>query len=191
MINQKNYMSLEGIEELKNFISEYGILKQYSKNDFFIRKGHSFNHIGFIIKGGFKYLGYSSDGREQILGYSFESDFVADYPTFQTMQPPVIDIQSITNSTVKTVSHDELNSFFEHCEVVDLRSKIAESLLSDLGSRLLSMYCDMPEERYIKLIKRYPDILTLVSLKEIASLIKVTPETLSRIRKKLSLQRNS
>ena len=191
MVNQKKYLGLEGIEELKSFISEYGILKQYSKNDFFIRKGYNLNHIGFIIKGGFKYLGYSSDGREQILGYSFESDFVADYPTFQTMQPPVIDIQSITNSTVKTLSHDELNSFFEHYEVVDLRSKIAESLLSDLGSRLLSMYCDLPEERYIKLIKRYPDILTLVNLKEIASLIKVTPETLSRIRKILSLQRNS
>jgi Mn-dependent DtxR family transcriptional regulator len=62
---------------------------------------------------------------------------------------------------------------------------VAEALLNDVSTRLLSMYCDSPKERYTKLIARYPDILTLVSLKEIASLIKVTPETLSRIRRKL------
>jgi hypothetical protein len=54
---------------------------------------------------------------------------------------------------------------------------------------MLSLYCDSPEGRYIKLIERYPDILNLVSLKEIASLIKIAPETLSRIRRKLSLNR--
>lgn len=67
---------------------------------------------------------------------------------------------------------------------------MAETLLNDVSARLLSMYCDSPEERYTKLINRYPDIVNLVSLKEIASLIKVAPETLSRIRRKLTLQPN-
>ncbi len=184
----KDYMEIEGIAELRQFFIEYGTTKKYAKSDFFMHAGQNHNPIGLVIKGGFKYLGYSTDGKEQIVGYSFENDFVVDYATFRMQKSPIIDIQSITESTVFFLSYDEFNAFFETCAIPDLRSKIAESLLNDISSRLLSMYCDSPEERYMKLIKRHPDILTLVSLKEIASLIKVAPETLSRIRRKLSLQ---
>ncbi len=188
---QKKYLELDGIEELRQVFIEMGTTKEFKKNDFLIRRGQSHNPVGFVLKGGFKYIGYSTDGKEQIVGYSFENDFAADYATFQMQQSPVIDVLAITESTVSFLSYDELNDFFEHCPIPLLRSKIAESLLNDISIRLLSMYCDSPEERYIKLIDRYPDILNMVSLKEIASLIKVTPETLSRIRRKLSLHQNT
>lgn len=188
---QKKYLELDGIEELRQVFIEMGTTKEFKKNDFLIRRGQSHNPVGFVLKGGFKYIGYSTDGKEQIVGYSFENDFAADYATFQMQQSPVIDVLAITESTVSILSYDELNDFFEHCPIPLLRSKIAESLLNDISIRLLSMYCDSPEERYIKLIDRYPDILNMVSLKEIASLIKVTPETLSRIRRKLSLHQNT
>lgn len=185
MYVMKKHMELDGIAELRKFFIEKGAAKEYMKNDFFIRRGQNHNHIGFILEGGFRYLGYSSEGKEQIVGYSFENDFVVDYATFQIQKPPVIDAQSIKNSKVRVLTYDQFNTFYEHCGIPNFRSKVAETLLNDFGSRLLSMYCDSPEERYTKLIGRYPEILDLVSLKEIASLIKITPETLSRIRKKL------
>ncbi len=182
---QKKYFELDGIEKLRQLFIEKGIIKKFKKNDFFLQKGQKYNHIGFILKGGFRYLGYASDGKDSILGYSFEEDFVVDYATFQVQEPPAIDAQSIGNSTVLIIAYNEFNVFFENCDVPNFRGKLAEALLNDISTRLLSMYCDSPEERYTKLIARYPDILNLVSLKEIASLVKVTPETLSRIRRKL------
>lgn len=187
---QKKYLELDGIEELRQVFVEKGTIKEFEKNDFLVRRGQNHNPIGFILKGGFKYIGYSTEGKEQIVGYSFGNDFAADYATFQMQQPPVIDVLAITESTVAILTYEELNDFFEHCPIPLLRSKIAESLLNDISIRLLSMYCDSPEERYTKLISRYPEILNMVCLKEIASLIKVTPETLSRIRRKLSFQPN-
>jgi len=181
----KKHLELDGIAELGQFFIEKGTSREYAKNELFIHRGQNLNYIGFIVKGGFRYLGYSSEGKEQILGYSFENDFVVDYATFQIQKPPAIDAQSIKDSTVLVLTYDEFNAFYENCGIHNLRSKVAETLLYDVSTRLLSMYCDSPEERYTKLIARYPDILTRVSLKEIASLIKVTPETLSRIRKKL------
>jgi CRP-like cAMP-binding protein len=183
----KKYMELDGIAELRQFFIDKGIAKEYGKNEFFIRRRQNQNYVGFVLEGGFRYLGYTSEGKDQILGYSFENDFVVDYATFQVQKPPVIDAQSIRSSTVLLLTYEEFNTFFENCNMINFRSKVAESLLNDISTRLLSMYCDSPEERYTKLIDRYPDILTLVSLKEIASLIKITPETLSRIRKKLRL----
>ncbi len=186
----KKYLELDGIGELRQVFIKKGITKEFKKNDFLVRRGQTHNPIGFILKGGFKYIGYSTEGREQIVGYSFENDFAADYATFQMQQSPVIDVLAITECTVAILTYDELNEFFEDCRIPLLRSQIAESLLNDISMRLLSMYCDSPEERYTKLISRYPEILNMVSLKEIASLIKVTPETLSRIRRKLLLQPN-
>lgn len=181
----KKYMGLDGIDELRQFFIENGTLKRYKKDEFFIRRGQNNNSIGLIVGGGFRFVGYSSEGKEQIMGYSFENDFAVDYATFQIQTPSLIDIQSITDSDVLYLSYNGFNTFFENSGVSDLRSKIAECLLHDISVRLLSMYCDSPGERYTKLIARNPDLLRLVSLKEIASLIKITPETLSRIRKKL------
>ena len=48
--------------------------------------------------------------------------------------------------------------------------------------KTLSLACETPEERYFGLQKRVPDIFSRVNLKDIASYIGVTPETLSRMR---------
>lgn len=181
------YLNLDGIAELRQFFVEKGVTQEYLKNEFFMQQGQKQNYVGFILKGGFRYVRYTSDGTEQIVGYSFENDFVVDYGAFQVREPAFIGGQAIKHSTVLRATYDELNDFYDHCHSINLRGRIAETLFEDIYGRLLSLYCDSPEERYQKLIKYYPDMLNLVSLKEIASLIKMTPETLSRIRKKLLL----
>lgn len=179
------HLELEGINEVRNLFLERGCEKEYKRNEFFARRGQKIDYAGFILKGGFRYLGYTCEGKEQIVGYSFENDFVVDYGSFQIKKTTIVDAQAIKNSTVLLLSHDELNDYYDHSLKKNLRGELAEILLEDIYERLVSMYCDSPKERYIKLIKRHPGILSLISLKEIASLIKTTPETLSRIRKKL------
>jgi CRP-like cAMP-binding protein len=190
MLILNKYLELEEIKEIRQFFVDAGTPKEYLKNEFFMQQGQKHDYAGYIQKGGFRYLGYTSAGKEQIVGYSFENDFVVDYGSFQIQKPAVIGGQAIKNSTVLTLSHKEINTFYNKYPAFSFRSKIAETLLEDIYSRMLSLYCDSPEERYTKLIDRYPDILNLVNLKEIASLIKIAPETLSRIRKKLSLVKN-
>lgn len=180
------YLELDSIPQIVDFFQNEGRIKYYEKNEFFIRQGQKNDLVGFIKKGGFRYLSYTSRGNEQIVGYSFEGDFVVDYPSFQIHKPSDVNVQAIKDTVIYLLKRDVLNEYFKELSKEDLRSKVAEIFLEDIYSRLLSMYCDTPEERYIKLIKRYPPILELVHLKEIASFINVTPETLSRIRKKIT-----
>lgn len=185
------YLDLDGIEELRQFFREKGVVQEYQKNEFFMPQGQTQNYVGFILKGGFRYVRCTAEGTVQIVGYSFENDFVVDYGAFQTREPAAIGGQAIKHSTVLRATYDELNAFYDHCLSPNLRGRVSETFFEDIYGRLLPLYCDSPEKRYQRLVKRYPDILNLVSLKEIASLIKTTPETLSRIRKKLSLQPES
>ena len=50
---------------------------------------------------------------------------------------------------------------------------------------MISMYRLTPEERYLDIINRCPDLLKLITLKELASYLLIRPETLSRIRRKV------
>ena len=69
-------------------------------------------------------------------------------------------------------------------ETQRLGRRIAETMFAEIYQRLLRFYCDTPEQRYQALMKRCPDLQERISLKEIALFLGVTPETLSRIRKK-------
>jgi hypothetical protein len=57
---------------------------------------------------------------------------------------------------------------------------------SILHDRMLGMIKDTAENRYLKLMKHYPDIFQNVPLKIIASYLGITDTSLSRIRKELS-----
>lgn len=180
------YLNLEGIDRIKQLFLENGTVEEYKKNSFFIQQGQFQKKVGFIPKGSFRYLRYTQQGKEQVVGYSFEDDFVTSYAAFQRQIPSAASAQAIKDSIVYSLTYDDLNTFFREQDFENLRAQIAEAFLSDIYGRMLSLYCDTPEQRYTQLLHRYPQIINEVNLKEIASFIKVAPETLSRIRKKIS-----
>ena len=72
-----------------------------------------------------------------------------------------------------------------------LGRRVAEELFAITYDRLLDFDCKTPEEHYLNLIDRYPGLVDVIPLKELASFIGVTPETVSHIRRKLSSKRKS
>jgi len=185
------YLQVEGIEDLRQFFKTTGRIKKIKKNELFFKQGLPCKLAGYIHEGAFRYVSYNSTGKEQIVGYSFENDFVVDYTAFMNNSLSVADAQAIKDSNILIVNQNELVDFFSNYIHTDFRSRVAERFLSDIYNRLISFYCDTPEDRYIKLIQDYPQILNQVSLKEIASFIKIAPETLSRIRRKISRTKNT
>ena len=53
-------------------------------------------------------------------------------------------------------------------------------------ARVESFVLNSPEERYLKYIKDYPDLINRVPDKYIAHVLGITPVSLSRIRKRIS-----
>ena len=63
---------------------------------------------------------------------------------------------------------------------------IVNKIVIDKTERLRSFITDTPNERYLKLIERKKHLIQEIPLKILASYIGVTPESLSRLRKRLS-----
>ena len=180
----KEFLNMAGVSDIRDFCFEKGQIFEVRKDDFFFRRGEVPKYVGFIKKGAFRYIDYTTAGKIQIVGYSFQNDFVSDYGSFQTQTQSGFYAQAINDSTVYAVTREELNQFYDNHKDSYFRSKIAESVLTEIDHHFISLYRDTPEERYMNLTERYPELLNLVSLKEIASFVGVTPETLSRIRGK-------
>lgn len=186
MENFNNYRSEIDFSEVIKLFTEKGVLCKLKKNDYFVRQNESSNFVGYIESGTIRYTYFDANEKEHVVGYSFAEDFVCDYPSIIKKSNSITGMQAVTDSVFYVLSKDNISDYLE--KSVDTQRfgrMVAESMFLEVYNRLISFYRDTPEERYRSLIKRHPDILNLVSLKEIASFIGVTPETVSHIRRKL------
>lgn len=91
----------------------------------------------------------------------------------------------MTDAEIYYASAEEINLFLSSNELAQkLELHLLEGLFVQTYKRLLDIYCKAPIDIYRDLINRNPDFQNYVTLKEVASFLKVTPETISHIRKK-------
>lgn len=181
------YLSNTDLTPLVKLFTKYGERITYKKGDYFIREGNRSSYIGFVQSGVFKYEKVDSSGMPHIVGFNLDNDFVCDYTSFIRCQNSYTDIVALCDSILYKLSYDKLMAIFrEDATMKEVWSKGCEGFAITVYGRLLDFYCKTPRERYVALIKRFPDIVDYVSLKELSSFIGVRAETLSRIRLKLA-----
>lgn len=170
---------------VKDLFHEKGKQRIYHKKDFFIRQNEISRFAGWVENGTFQYTYIDGEGEEHIVGYAFTNEFVCDYSSLMKSGLSLVNIKAITECSVYEISRHDIIEYWE----TDMKTQrfgrhVAESLFEMVYERLLDSYCT-PEIRYRNLMERCPNLKEVVPLKSIASFLGVTPETISRIRRKL------
>lgn len=179
-------MSSLNLSPLKEYIMDNGTIKQLKAKEFLLHQNDTDRLVGFVAEGALRHTRCDESGKEHIVGYSFKDGFVAEYSSCLCGRPSLISVQAIKKSIVYVIKYEELEKFWNSSpENQRLGRIVAEQLFVMAYKRLIDSYCATPEERYIDLMKNIPDLKESVPLKEIASFIGVTPETVSVIRKKI------
>lgn len=170
---------------LKDFFLEHGQYKEILKKEFFAQQDFTTSHAAYIEKGIFRYVCIDDRGGEHIVGYAFEGEYLGCYPCCLKKQKAMVSIQATTDSKIYCASADEIKSFFSaSIASLNLERTLAEELFVQTYKRLLDIYCKTPIELYMDLAERYPDFQKYFTLREVASFLRVTPETISHFRKK-------
>ena len=176
------------LQILREFCEREGEEIAYRKGDQLEREGDPARWFGFVAEGCFKYVTHGiSDDREHITWFSFEGEFAGDYPNCLDGGPALTTIEAMVPTRIIRVSGEQLMDFFrQDAEKMELRSVIAEHLLSQARARYTDLHRATARERYELLLQRCPGIVEHLALQDLASFLCITPQMLSKIRKNIS-----
>lgn len=170
---------------IKNFCRENGHIVHYPKDDVFVQQGCVAKYLGVVESGYFKYTTLTSGAEEAVVGFALEGEIVADYYNSFNGFPSEVTIKAGIDTSVYQIRTQEARKVF-YASFDDNLSALNGTLFREIYSRYLELYRKTPTERYLDMIKLYPQIFDIVSLRDIASYLLVTPVYLSRIRKNLA-----
>lgn len=162
-------------------------LKEYNKGDFFLKEGEVCRHVGFIRNGIVRYY-INDDGEEKTYGFSKENEFTCNYESFVPQTPSSQIIQALEDTDIWTITYENLEKFYKEVKEGERfgRIVIEQVFIQTLKDRN-SFYTDSPKFRYEKFLKEHLDLQQRLSQYYIASYVGVKPQSLSRIRKRISL----
>ena len=124
--------------------------------------------------------------KEITFGFSFKNQFISAYDSFLTQSPSVYQLQALTETTILSLTYDDLQSVYKSTQIGNLIGRLtAEDLFLIKSNREQNLLNLTAEQRYLKLFKERPELLESIPLKYISSYIGVTAQALSRIRKRL------
>jgi CRP/FNR family transcriptional regulator, anaerobic regulatory protein len=171
--------------EEKAFLSILDV-KTYKKKEFLLQEGQVCNKITFINSGCMR-LFYNVDGIENTIQFFFDDSWYTDYASFLTGQPTIENMQALETCEVVQFNKEDLNKLFNLFPIFDRVGRVmAENAYLSLSKLNQMLRNEEPELRYLNLLKQRPELVLHISQHYIASYLGVKPESLSRIKKRIS-----
>lgn len=171
-------------QEVQDKFASMGQFLSLKRGDFLLKQGQVCNSVAYIVMGKLKQY-HEKDGKLMTTGFGYKG-FITDYYSFLTGEKSSFSIVASSDCRLVVFDKSDVNEFYNYnAETQCFGRNVAEQLLITTQDGLMSMMLDNVEERYKKYIKRYPELLQMYSLRDIAESLGTTPETLSRIRKKI------
>jgi len=182
----ERYIAIEDIDW--NFFVSKLKVQVFDKKKSLLHLGEIENHISFIKEGVVRFLiPKEKEDKEITFGFCFENEFVSAYDSFLTRTPSKYEIETLTKVTIWSISYENLQEVYRKTKIGNLLGRLSsERLFLIKSKREQSLLSETAEERYLNLFKERPNIIKEIPLKYIASYIGVTPQALSRIRKRIS-----
>ncbi len=167
----------------REICEEQGKLKKYRRGEFFVHSGSVMKYAGWIIKGGFKHALLDNAGNEKAVGFVFEQSILANYLSCVLGRIMPTDIIALEDSEVLVVPSELIKDRLIYDPTLNIH--FAQALFEQAYEHILNDYRSTPEQRYKQLILRYPRILSIITLGEIASYLNISRRHLHRIRESM------
>lgn len=167
-------------------LSQLFVAEQLEKGDFFIRQAQYCRKMSFV-KSGYLRISAQVEDKEVTQWIAERDYFVTDLASFLLQTPARWQIQALTPVELFTISFDRYQKIHE---ILPTWPQIEKNFLTHcfitLENRVFSFLSMSAQERYEQLFQENPTLFNQIPLHYLASMLGMTPETFSRIRKNLS-----
>jgi len=158
--------------------------KRLKKKELLLEEGQTCNFIAFINSGVIREYSFQN-GKETTVDFVSENQFITDYQSFIMQTPTMQYLEALTDVDLLILKKDGINSLFDRYKVWERFGRlIIERVFCGVEAKRKKIIATTHEEQYRDFAAAYPQIVQQVPQYYIASYLGVTPEHLSRIRKK-------
>lgn len=151
----------------------------------FLKKAGSIDTNIYYIEAGAVYAFIVDDEEERIVRFGYSGNIIVSLDSFLTGQASEFYIQAIKKSRVKIVTKKNFTAFIQQNKNgAALWTMILENLVIQQIEREKDLLIQSPRERYERVLKRSPQLFQEVANKYIAAYLRMSAETLSRLKKR-------
>lgn len=159
-------------------------LTNLQKGDYFLKSGRTCDKLSFQRSGLIRVFVVTEE-KEVTQWISTQGYFVTDLSGIVFDQPSKYNIQALTDCELYTISRDDYNRLGQLIpKWHELEKRFIAHCFTYLEARLFALLSMTAEQRYQQLFESRTELFNQVPLQYLASMMGMTPETLSRIRKK-------
>lgn len=172
-------------EEFEDILGHFK-REELKKGHYFHRAGTPCDRVAYIEVGALRSF-YALEGGDFTRFVLMRNSFATALTSFVSQQPAKENIQALTNCTLWTLDYETNEQLYaKYPKWQELGRKLIAYYHQKLEERVFRLLTQSAEERYRNLTEEQPELLRDVPLQYIASILGVTRETLSRIRRKIS-----
>jgi CRP-like cAMP-binding protein len=177
------YISLNDSELLllKNAVEK----RTYKKNDVIFTEGKISNEIYFVEKGCVR-LFYNVEGNDKTAFFYTEGQFICAGESYTYNIPAIENYQVIEQTEIFVFTKKKSEELLGKAPKLEIIARIAtENELITCQKVIASFVTKSAEERYTDLLNTQGELFQRVPQQYIASFLGVSPETLSRIKRRV------
>jgi len=152
------------------------------RNEFLKVKGSIDTNV-YCVESGSLRVFVLDDYEEQIIRFGYKENLIVSLDSFLTGQPSGFFIQAIKKTVLKVITKQQIDTFLQTETNRILWSKILENLVLQQLEREIDILTNSPKERYQRVLKRSPQLFQEIPNRYIANYLRMSPETLSRLKK--------
>ena len=156
---------------------------ELKRNEYLKVKGSIDTNLYLVEKGALRIF-VLDEFEKHTIRFGYQNNLIAALDSFLSEKPSDLYIQALKHTSLKVMDKSTYMNFVsESTENTKMWQLILENFALQQMERERDILTTSPIERYHRVLKRSPQLFQEIPNKYIASYLRMTPETLSRIKK--------
>ncbi|HEX5613086.1 MAG TPA: Crp/Fnr family transcriptional regulator [Burkholderiales bacterium] len=157
----------------------------HAKGEYLVRQGDEQMEQIFILDGMLKRVVSNPEGREMILRFAAENEMDTSYAAWRLRTPVPYSIVAVTKVRTAMLPMPLWSEFLERHRGLKARFEYeVMKLMSEVMAHTITLHLLDAPGRIARFHRKHPELAGRIPKKELAAYLNLTPETLSRLKKK-------
>lgn len=174
-------------EEEQQAIAENILIEEYKKGTTLLRQGDIPTKCYFVLQGCVRQYAIDETGKEVTSNFYTEEQAIANFNHHKQDKSSAYSLTCLEDCILVVGDLDsEKDMYNKYSQLEAMTRMMIEQNFGEVQDELASFIASAPEERYKALLRKRPHLVDRVPRHQLASYLGITPESLSRIKKRIN-----